>query len=101
MLGQAFASGRIIGRVNDLVSQLARIPPQSISAIARAHAAQLSSSFVAAPPPLQGRTTARIAKEVAMNFLARSLPRPARPAQKRQIPLGFPATLLNNSASRI
>lgn len=46
MLGQAFASGRVIGRVNDLVSQLARIPPQSISAFARAHAAQLSSSFV-------------------------------------------------------
>ncbi|MBY6242767.1 NmrA family NAD(P)-binding protein [Methylosinus sp. Sm6] len=46
VLGRVFSSGRVIGRVNDLVSRLTSRPAQSAAAFAQAHAAD----FTAAAP---------------------------------------------------
>jgi NAD(P)H dehydrogenase (quinone) len=43
VLGQAFASGRVIGRTNDLVRRLTNAAPQTAATFARAHAVDLTA----------------------------------------------------------
>jgi len=43
MLGRAFGSGHVMGRTNELVSQLTGTPPQNVANFVKAHATELGS----------------------------------------------------------